>query len=170
MVNLGAGVDQNVSVVTPTPSWIWTPNTMATSTVRLYNQGRNTVFVGQSSVTPVNGMPIPPGSHPVELQGVTQTLYACCAYALGTATTTLAAAFTAGTTVPAVTAQGNFPVGTTFIVGNLASSQELLTSGSSFASTTIGTTSVALYDHLSGETVQTAVIQPGLLRVTAGIV
>lgn len=167
---LGAGVDQHVNVSTPTATWIFTPNTAATTAVRLFNEGRNTVFVGQSTVTPANGMPIPAGSRPVELQNVTQTLYACCAYAAGTTNTTLSSALTAGTTVVTVAAQGNFPVGTSFVVGNIATAQDFLTSGSSVSSATIGTTSAALYDHLSGETVTTITLAPGQLRVTAGVV
>src|SRR5580698_2114842 len=134
----------NYANLTFTPTWIFTPNTSASNNVRLWNNGSNIVYVGQSNVTQGTGLPIPPGGKPIELSNVTSTLYAISAYQLGTLLGTVSTSATAGTstliwtsTVPT----HNLPVAATFMVGSTANTanQEILAVATS-VSTTSNTT------------------------------
>ena len=169
MPNLGPGVDQHVNL-TPTPNWVFTPNTSATATVRFYNEGRNICYVGQSGVTPNNGLPVVPGGRPIELQNVTQTLYGCSGWIAGAALATTSTASTAGTTTMNFASGGmaSIPVGTTFLVG-AGSGQEALVVASSVNTTTITTTTAALFDHVTSSPADTITTAIGQLRVTAGV-
>ena len=169
MPNLGPGNDQHVNT-NPIPTWVFTPTPNASSTVRFYNEGSNVVYVGQSNVTPYNGLPILPGNRPVEFQNVLATLYACSNVSPGTTSSTLTAvALSAGATSFTVGTTTNFAVGTSLIVGNTGKGQEVVTvAGTTATAVTISTG--LLYDHAASVTVSTAVVLPGQLRVTAGVV
>lgn len=170
MPNLGAGNDQHVNPAV-TPTWVFTPTPNAPSSVRFYNEGTTTVYVGQSNVSLVNGFPILPGNRPVEFQNVTATLYAVSGItSSGANTTTLSQPATAGSTQVTMTSVANFPPGTTFLVGNVAGARDVLVVATSTATTVVTTTSAIQYDHLTGQTVATAVPSIGQLRVTAGVV
>ena len=169
MPNLGPGNDQHVNT-NPIPTWIFTPTPNAPSTVRLYNEGSNIIWVGQSPVTPFNGFPIPAGSRPVEFQNATTTLYACSNVAPGTVSNTLTAvALAAGATSFTLGSTANMPAGTTLIIGNTGKGQEVATvAGTTATAVTVSTG--LLYDHAASSTVTTAVVYPGQLRVSAGVV
>jgi hypothetical protein len=166
---LGAGVDQ---VVNPTtiPNWVFTPTPNAPSSVRFYNLGSTTVYVGQSNVSPFNGFPIPPGNRPVEFQNASSTLYACSNVVPGATSNTLSAtALAAGATSFTVGSTTGMAVGTSLIIGNTGKGQEVaVVAGTTATAVTVSTG--LLYDHAASVTVSTAVVQQGQLRVTAGVV
>lgn len=165
---LGAGVDQHVNPAV-TPTWIFTPTPNAPATVRLDNEGTNTVYVGQANVSPFNGFPLPPNSKPFQMQGVTTTLYACSGVIAGTGTSTLNGAVAAGSTVLTLVTAASFVVGSTAIIGNSGKGQEVATvTGTTATALTLST--ATLYDHATGVTVSTATVVPTQLRVTAGVV
>ena len=60
MPTLPPGSPNKVNL-TYTPTWLFTPYTSAANNVRLYNNGQNTVYVGQADVTVNTGLPILPG-------------------------------------------------------------------------------------------------------------
>src|SRR5208282_4695405 len=69
-LNLGAGVPQHVNL-TYTPTWLFTPVSSIANNVRLYNEGQNTVYVGQADVTTLTGLPISSGTQGALLGTVT---------------------------------------------------------------------------------------------------
>jgi hypothetical protein len=169
MPNLGPGNDQHVNP-NPIPTWVFTPTPNAPSSVRFYNEGSNVVYVGQLNVTPYNGLPIPPGNRPVEFQNANITLYACSNVTPGTVSNTLTAvALAAGATSFTVGSTTGMAAGTTLILGNTGKGQEVVTvAGTTATAVTVSTG--LLYDHAASVTVSTAVVLPGQLRVTAGVV
>lgn len=165
---LGAGVDQHVNP-SVTPTWIFTPTPNAPATVRLINEGSNTVYVGQSNVSPFNGFPIPPNSKPFQLQNVLTTLYACSGVTANAASSTLNGAVAAGSTVLTLVTAASFVVGSTAVIGNTGKGQEVATvTGTTATALTLST--ATLYDHATGVTVATGTVVPTQLRVTAGVV
>lgn len=169
MPNFGAGVDQHVNPAA-TPTWVFTPTTGAPSSVRFYNEGSGTVYVGQANVSPYNGLPIIPGNRPVEFQNVTTSLYACSAAGAGTSVTTLSAAVVAaGATTFTVATTAGFVAGSQLILGNSGKGQEIVSVASTTA-TVVTLNGTTLYDHAASSTVSTAAVIPGQLRVTAGVV
>ncbi len=168
MPNLGPGNDQHVNVAA-IPTWVFTPNSSAATNARLYNEGSQVVYVGQSAVTPSTGLPIRPNSKPVELYGVTATLYACSGVVSGTAAATLAGYQTAGTTSFTVASGGmaNIPVGTTFLLGS-GTGQEALVVATSASTTVITTTTASLFEHGASDVVNSCTTNIAQLRVTAG--
>lgn len=172
MPNLGAGVDQHVNTA-PVPTWVFTPNPSGGASVRLYNEGSQPVYVGGVNVSPFNGLPLFPGSRPLEVQNAQGTVYTCSNVTSGAVGGTVTSASTAGQqsfVTAASVPTANFSPGATFIIGR-AGSQEVLTVNTVSASyTTIGTTSVALYDHAATSPLFSATTTPGQLRVTAGVV
>ena len=171
MPNLGAGVDQHVNAAA-IPTWVFTPNPSAATNVRLYNEGSQVIYVGQSAVTPSTGMPLLPNSKPIELYGVTQTLYACSGVVAGTAAATVAATGyqTAGSTGFTVASGGmpNIPVGTTFLIGS-GTGREALVVATSVSTTAITTTTPSLFEHGGGDVIFSCTTNIAQLRVTAGV-
>lgn len=172
-LNLGPGVDQHVNL-SFTPTWLFTPTAGLANTVRLYNEGRNTVYVGQADVTVNTGMPLIPGVKPVELSGIGSSLYAISAITVGAVAGTAAVTTTAASTTfilpaAAVTA---LPVGTAFVYGSTSSTsnQEVLVVATSASTTTITTTLASVFPHVSGDQLFLATPTYGQLRVTAGVV
>lgn len=168
MPNLGAGVDQHVNLAA-TPTWVFTPTPNAPATIRLFNEGRNTVFVGQANVSPSNGFPLAPNGK-IEMSNVTQTIYACsiCQGGAAGATTLTAAATTAGTSTFTVSSGAGFAVGSTLLLGGPTSSEAVSVSGLAGAVVTTGTPT--LYDHVLSSPVTVATLSIGQLRVTAGVI
>lgn len=160
------GTPNNVSV-TPVPLQVFTPTPGVTSSVRFYNPGPATVYVGLANVSPVNGLPIAPGNRPVELQNANTTLYACSGYSSAGATTTLSAATTAGSTT--FTPGTLLTAGSYYRIGN-ATGVEFVQAASVSASSAVTTTTPLLYDHATGATVATLTVVPGPLSVQAGVV
>ena len=170
MVNLGPGVDSHVNTAA-TPTWIFTPTSGLPNNVRLYNEGnKNTVYVGGSGVTPNTGIAIPVGSRPFEIQNAGQTLYACAAWNVGAGLATSTTSITAGTTTLNFAAGGmpNIPVGTTFVLASGAG-QEVVTTATSSATTTITISNATLFDHVTPYTASAVTVGVGQLRVTAGV-
>lgn len=175
---LGAGVDQHVNVG-PLPTWVFTPNpSAASSTLRLFNEGSQPVYVGGPAVTPQTGLLLPPGCKPVELQNVNSTVYSCGFPIPGTTGFTLKSAtlYTAGTnnfTLSASIATTALAAGVSVIVGPSATStgaevltiSSVATSGGSVIS--FSTSTFSLFAH-DAEALTVATCYPSLLRVTAG--
>lgn len=173
MVNLGPGVPQSVSPGV-TPTWIFSPNPSASSTVRLQNFGQWPVYVGGLGVSQPDALAIPPGNRPVELAGVTQTLYAISGVTIGAAAGTMSAsAVTAGTT--AVTLASTVPTGlaagTTIVIGNTAGTGwEAQLVATTSASSQLTFASPLTNDHVASSVVFLATPQYGQLRINAGVV
>jgi hypothetical protein len=173
MPNLGPGVDQVVNPAV-TPTWIFTPPSNVTATVRLFNTGRYPVYVGPSGMDQPGGMQIMPGNRPVQLQNVNQTLYAISGVvSTGQAATAASSAVTAGTTAITLTATvpTSLAAGTTIIVGSTAGTGwEAQVVNSTTASSQITFANGLVNDHVGSSPIYTANALPGQLRVTAGVV
>lgn len=172
MPNLGAGVEQHVNPAV-TPTWIFTPTPNAPSTVRLYNEGRYPVYVGGAGMDQVACIAIPPGSRPVELQNVTQTLYATSGAQVGAVGGTTSTAVTAGTTVITLAAAppASFAAGSTIIIGSTANTGwEVQLVNSTTASSQLTFANPVVNDHISSSPVYAATAQLAQLRVSAGVI
>jgi hypothetical protein len=174
MPNLGPGVDQHVNL-SFTPTWLFSPVSGQANSLRLYNEGRNIVYVGQADVTVNTGLPLAPGCKPVELTNVMSSIYAISAVTVGAVAGTAAVSTTAGSTTfilpaAAVTAVG--VAGTSFVYGSTSSTsnQEVLVVATSASTTTITTTLASVFPHVSGDQLLLATPTYGQIRATAGIV
>jgi hypothetical protein len=138
----------------------------------LFNEGSNVVYVGGANVSPFNGLAIPPGSKPIEIQNAQfGTVYTCSNSAIGanTAAGTLSALFNAGGSSVAVSASYStaITIGSTIILGTGTAAEVLVVSAT--AATTITTSTTTLYDHKTASVLTLANSTPGQLRVTAGV-
>ena len=61
MPTLPPGTANNVNL-SFTPTWLFTPSTSATNNVRLWNNGRNTVYVGRRMSRSTPGCPSRPAA------------------------------------------------------------------------------------------------------------
>jgi hypothetical protein len=173
-LNLGAGVPNNVNL-SYTPTWLFTPSTYATNTVRLTNVGRNIVYVGQANVTTTTGLPILPGSKPIEITGVLTSLYGISTVQQGTLLGTVSSSATAGSTQFTFSAAGvvsALPVGTQFIIGSTSSTsnQEVLNVASSVSTTVLTTTTGAVFAHDTTNIAYGCTPTYGQLTVAAGVI
>jgi hypothetical protein len=166
-------------VVNPavTPTWAFTPPSAAvTATVNIFNTGRTPVYVGGSQVTQNNGLLVPPGSRPVEMQSVTQTLYALSPVVAGSAVaagTMSASSVTVGTTAITLTTAvpASLAAGTTIIVGStVGTGWEAQVVNSTTASSQITFANPLVQDHVASGVIYTATAQIGQVRVIAGVV
>ena len=176
MPSLPPGTGQSINPAV-TPTWAFTPpSAFVTATVRLTNTGRTPVYVGGSQVTQNNGLLIPVGSKPVEMQGVTQTLYVLSSVLTGSAVvsaTMSASSVTAGTT--AITMSTTVPTalaaGTTIIVGTTAGTGwEAQIVNSTTASSQITFLNPLVQDHAASSPVYTVTATQGQVAVTGGLV
>ena len=173
MPTLPPGSANNVNL-SFTPTWLFTPTTSAANNVRLYNNGRNTVYVGQADVTVNTGLPLMPGSKPVELSNVTQSLYAISTYYVGTLLGTVQTASTAGATTMTFSStvpSANLPVGTQFMIGSTinTSNQEVLNVAGSTSTTVLTTSSGAAFAHDTTNVVYAVTPTYGQLTVQGGV-
>lgn len=177
MPNLGAGVDQHVNTA-PVPTWVYQPPTFisgspAPPAIRLYNEGTQLLYVGGANVSPFNGLPLPPGGRPLEISNAQfGTIYTCSNVLAGAVGGTVTAASTAGQNsfvAAASVSTTSFAVGSTLVIGRAGSQEVLVIQTISTSYTTIGTTTVALYDHAATSPLFPATTTPGQLRATAGI-
>ncbi len=172
MPNLPPGTDQSVNPAV-TPTWVFTPPANGTPTLRLYNTGHSVVWAGGANVSQFNGFPVPPGSKPVELQNVQFTVYTCSNVSVGsTGYTTSSSAMTVGSTVLTTSASvSTIAAGQVLVLGT-APGQEVVTVTATGGSTTTTFTlaTATLYDHVASSPVTAATMQPGQVRVTAGVV
>jgi hypothetical protein len=154
---------------------VFTPNTSATCTVRLQNTGRYPVYVGGSQVTQNNGLLIPPGSRPVEMQNVTQTLYALSPVSVGSAViaaTMSTSSVTVGTTAITLTAAvpAALAAGTTIIVGStIGTGWEAQVVNSTTASSQITFANGLVQDHAASGVIYTVTAQQAQVSVIAGV-
>lgn len=175
MPNFPPGTDQSVNPAL-TPTWVFTPPPGVIATVRFFNTGRNPVYVGGSQVTQNNGLLVPPGSRAVEMQNVTQTLYALSPVVASSAVaagTMSASSVTVGTTAITLTTAvpGSLAAGTTVIVGSTAGAGwEVQVVNSTTASSQITFANPLVQDHVASGVIYTATAQLGQIRVTAGVV
>ena len=104
---------------------------------------------------------------------VTGSTYLAGPYGPGASTCTISAAvstagsttFTISSTVPAV-----FPAGTSFLIGNAATSRELLVVSNTSALSVITSTTASIYDHAASSTVSTVVFSPVQAHITTGTI
>ena len=176
MPNLPPG---SPNVVNPavTPTWAFTaPSASVISTISIINTGRTPVYVGGSQVTQNNGMLIPPGSKPVEMQNFTPTLYALSPVVAGSAVaagTMSASSVTVGTTAITLTTAvpASLAAGTTIIVGStVGTGWEAQVVNSTTASSQITFANPLVQDHVASGVIYTATAQIGQIRVIAGVV
>jgi hypothetical protein len=156
-----------------TPTWVFTPNTSAASTVHFYNIGRYPVYVGGSQVTQNNGLPILPGGSGVQLIGVVSQLYALSGVQAGSAAGTMSSsAVTVGTTAITLTATvpTSLAAGTTIIVGStVGTGWEAQVVNSTTASSQITFANPLVQDHAGSGVIYTATALPAQVRVERGV-
>jgi hypothetical protein len=167
----GTGQSVNPAV---TPTWIFTPpSASVTTTLQIINTGHYPVYIGPSGVDEPGGMAIPPGSHPLRLQNVQQTLYAISGVvSTGQAATAATGAVTAGTTAITLTATvpTSLAAGTTIIVGNTTGTGwEGQVVASTTASSQITFANGLVNDHVGSSPIYTATMLPGQVSIIAGI-
>jgi len=172
MANLPPGSPNWVNL-SYTPTWLFTPSTSAPNTVELHNNGNNTIYVGQANVSTTTGLPIPPRTKPVFLTNVLTPLYAISAVSQGTLLGTVTSASTAGSTTQifsagAVTA---LPPGTQFIIANTqwTSNLEVLNVATSVGTTTVSTSTPALYAHGTTDLIYAVAPTFGQISVRGGV-
>ena len=174
MPTLPPGTPNNVNL-SFTPTWLFTPSTSATNNVRMTNNGRNTVYVGQADVTVNTGLPILPGAK-VELLGVTQSLYGISTYSLGTLIGTVSTASVAGATVLNFTTQATaqLSTGSTVVVGSTAytSNQEMLSisTETGTAATAVTVSTLAQFYHPTTDVVYLGTATYGQISVQGGVI
>lgn len=164
------GTDQHVNLG-PTPTWIFTANTSAANTLRLTNEGNNVLYVGGSSVTPSNGIPVYPRARSVELTGVTETLYGCSSVIGASSVSTTAAVLSAGSTAfTTATSVSTITAGSVVLLGTGANGEPVSVAATGGATTTTFTLATGTnYDHAASSPVSLATMFIGQLRVTQGV-
>lgn len=169
MPNLGPGAPNNTNVGA-SPTWVFTPTPNVQASVRFYNPGPGTVYVGPNP-TPSTGLPLQAGNRPIELQNIGTTLYACTSFTKGAVAATMSAsAITAGSTSLATTAAvpTSLASGATFVLGT-GTGQEALVVASTAANSTITFASAALFDHVASSVINIATFTSAPLVVNAGV-
>ena len=160
--------DFGITVGPGAASWVFTPTTVATNTLKISNLGTSPLYAGPLAAVSTPGAfpaPVLAGAH-LFLNPVTAATYLTAGFSAGTSTTTLSAASsTAGSTSFTVASNTAFPAGTVMLVGSAASSQEVLAVASTTSTTVITTTTASLYDHAASATVSTATGKWGQARV-----
>lgn len=175
MPTLPPGTGQSVNPAV-TPTWAFTPVTGQNTTIRLYNTGRTPVYAGGSQVTQNNGLLIPTGSRPVEMQNVTQTVYVLSpvvASSVVAAGTMSSSAVTVGTTAITLTAAvpASLAAGTTIVVGStVGTGWEAQVVNSTTASSQITFANPLVQDHVGSGVIYTATAQLGQISVVAGVI
>ena len=173
MPNFPPGTPNSVNPAV-TPTWVFTPTPNAPATVRISNTSRYPVYVGGSQVTQNNGIQIPPGSRPIEMQNITQTVYALSPVTGPVAAGTMSSsAVTVGTTAITLTTTvpTSLAAGTTIIVGSTAGTGwEAQVVNSTTASSQITFANPLVQDHAGSGVIYTATAQLGQVNVVAGVV
>ena len=156
----------------PLPTQIYVANTTVgvNAVLNLQNQSSQIMYVGLSAVTPSTGFPLMPNER-IKLNNLNQSLYACANWSAGTAaaTASTSASVTVGTTSFTVASGGmaNIPVGTYFVIGS-GSGAEVLKVATSASTTTITTTTGALFEHYASEVLSSVTYTPGVLNLQRG--
>ena len=172
-LNLPPGTPQSVNPAV-TPTWVFTPTPNVPATVRISNTSRYPVYVGGSQMTQNNSFAIPPGSRPVEMQNVTQTLYALSPVQNPVIAGTMSAsAVTVGTTAITLTAAvpASLAAGAVCIIGStVGTGWEAQVVNSTTASSQITFANPLVQDHVASGVIYTATAQLGQVSVAAGVV
>ena len=150
MPYLGPGVPNTVALPVYA-TWVFTPTPSVTATVRIWNTGSNTAYVGKSGVNQADSFPIAPGNSPVHLQNITQSLYACSDVTVGALLGTLSTSYTAGSTVfvtAASVSTASIASGAVIVLGSTVNSgwEAVVVGTHSTSYTTFGTTAL-VGDH-----------------------
>jgi hypothetical protein len=159
-------------VATPVPvaALVFTPTPAVQASVRIYNPGPGTVYVGGANVQPNNGFPVLPGNRPIELQNIGVSLYACCGVNATAALGIVAAATAAGVT--ALTVPTVAPTAGTYIAYGNGTNVEYLLAGTVTGAVTPWTvqTSATRFDHAANSTAATVTaITTGPVTFQAGV-
>lgn len=170
MPNLGPGVPANTSVA-PIATLVFTPTPGVQASVRFWNPGTSTVYLGSSiAVSPAAGFPVLPGNRPVELQNVNVPLYACSGYSTLAAPGTVATATVAGVTSLTISTV-NPGAGAYIKYGNGNSVEIVQVNGAiTGAGPWTVPTTTTIMDHGANSTAATITATPGPLYVSAGVV
>lgn len=172
MPSFPPGTDQSLNPAV-TPTWVFSPVPNVVNTLRLANIGRNTVWVGGVNVSQFNGIPLPAGSRPVEIQNIGNTVYTCSGVTpTSTGYTLAASALPAGSTAFTTSASvATIVAGSVVLLGAGGSQEVVVVSATGGSTTTTFTLSTAtLYDHVASSPATLATAAYGQVRVTAGVV
>jgi hypothetical protein len=175
MPNLGPGVANSLTPAV-TPTWVFTPTPNVTATVRITNNGSSTIYIGGANVSQWNGIPLPPGNRPIELQNCPYTIYtAAGAFPAGTNTTLSGSQVQGVSALTVASGSGGVIAGATLQVGNGTNLEYVVVNtianaGGTAGSSTITTTTPFLYDHVASSTVSTATPRTSGITVQAGVV
>lgn len=174
MPYLGPGVGQTIQP-TALPTWVFTPTPGQAATVRITNNSANIVYLGGSNVSQYNGLPLPPGNRPVELQNCPFTVYTAAAAFPSGNNTTISGSQVQGVSAFTAAAGTGLYAGGTLQVGNGTNLEYVVVStivnlGGTTGTSTVTTTTPFLYDHAASSTVSTVTVRPGNVTVSAGIV
>lgn len=172
-LNLPPGTPNTVNPAV-TPTWAFTPTTSATATVRFANTGRNPVYIGGLGVTQYTGLPLLPGSKPVELVNVTQSLYVASSVTAPAVQGTVgSSAYTAGSTAITLTAAvpAGLAAGTYVLIGNTVNTNgcQAQLVASTTASSQITFANALVLDVANGDVVYSATFLPSQVSVAAGV-
>ena len=172
MPNFPPGTPNTVNPAV-TPTWAFTPNTVASNTIRISNTGRNVVYVGGAQVTQNNGLPVLPGGRPLELNGLSGSLYALSGVTgLSIAGTMSSSAVTVGTTAVTLTATvpTSLAAGAVVVVGSTAGAGwEAQVVASTTASSQITFANPLVQDHVGSGVIYTATAAYGQVQIVAGV-
>ena len=175
--NYPPGTPNNVNPAV-TPTWAFTPTPSVTGpSVRIWNPGRNTLYVGGSQMTQNNSLPIPAGNKPIDLQNCPFTLYCLSGVTIGAqAATAAASSLTVGTTAITLTAAvpASLAAGTTIVVGNtvggtLGNGWEAQVVNSTTASSQITFANPLVQDHVASVPIFLATPLPAQGVFQAGV-
>lgn len=133
----------------------------ANDRVKLVNAGQATVYLGQSAVTAVTGLPLRPGTSPIEITLLAGALYGIVAPgATGAPSGTTSAAIAAGATaLPVASGGASFTQGMVVKLDTGAST-EVVTVGAGSTGTSI-VVSATQFAHGSGAAIATVTTSTG---------
>lgn len=164
------------NVVNPavTPTWCFTPTPNVTGpSIRIFNPGRSTVYIGGSQMTQNNALAIPAGNKPIELQNCPFTVYALSGVTVGAVAGTMSASsVTVGTTAITLTTTvpTSLAAGTTIIVGSTAGTGwEAQVVATTTASSQLTFTSALVQDHAASSPVYLATANAAQVVISAGV-
>jgi hypothetical protein len=129
---------------------VYVPAAAGQPNVILFNNSRNTIYLGSSGVTAGTGLPLAPNQE-ISLPRAFSGIWAVCANGfLGTATT-LAADAGAGTLATTMTATTGFGTGNTLVIGTGAGAETVTIATITGSAVTLA--AGTLFGHVSGEAV-----------------
>ncbi len=127
---------------------VYVPAAAGQPNVTLFNNGRNAIYLGGSSVTAGTGLPLNPNQSISLPRAFTGIWGVCSTGFLGTATT-FSANVAAGTNAAFLTATSGYGTGSTLQLGTGSNAETV--SIATLAGTAVTFTSNTLFTHLSGD-------------------